>query len=207
MAVNSYSAPAAGNAQSPIGANNCPGLRHAFTMEGTTVEATGPATASASASLVLGIVGIPASCTIILPILAIIFGGIGYAQVSSNDAARRGKGLAIAGNHLRAGGVHAGPAVPYELKRADMRSFIQHIPRTEARAACISLGVGIAILIIKFTAYFITQSAAIFSDAVESIANVLASSVALYALSVAHRPADLEHPWGHGQDRVPVRVV
>ncbi len=80
-----------------------------------------------------------------------------------------------------------------------MRAFFHHIPSTEARAACISLGVGIAILIIKFIAYFLTQSTAIFSDAVESIANVLASGVALYALSVAHRPADEEHPWGHGK--------
>lgn len=63
----------------------------------------------------------------------------------------------------------------------------------------ISLGVGISLLIIKFTAYFITKSSAIYSDAVESIANVLGSSVALYALMVAHRPADKEHPWGHGK--------
>jgi cation diffusion facilitator family transporter len=34
---------------------------------------------------------------------------------------------------------------------------------------------------------------------VESIANVLGSAVALYALIVAHRPADVDHPWGHGK--------
>ena len=51
----------------------------------------------------------------------------------------------------------------------------------------------------KYAAYFMTQSAAIFSDATESIANVLASAVAIYALVVAHRPADSEHPYGHGK--------
>ncbi|MGA2498040.1 MAG: DUF4190 domain-containing protein [Tepidisphaeraceae bacterium] len=85
------------NSQSPINTNNCRACGMPFTMEGTTVEATGTSNGFCVASLVLGIVGIPASCTIILPILAIIFGGIGYAQVSSNSAARGGKGLAIAG--------------------------------------------------------------------------------------------------------------
>jgi phage FluMu protein Com len=85
------------NAQSPIGANNCRACGMPFTMEGTTVEAAGNSNGFCVASLVLGIVGIPASCSIILPILAIVFGGIGYAQVSSNDAVRGGKGLAIAG--------------------------------------------------------------------------------------------------------------
>jgi cation diffusion facilitator family transporter len=59
--------------------------------------------------------------------------------------------------------------------------------------------VGITLLIVKFTAYFITESTAIYSDAVESIANVLGSAFAFYALSVAHRPADKDHPWGHGK--------
>ena len=85
------------NSQSPINTNNCRTCGMPFTMEGTTVEATGTSNGFCVASLVLGIVGIPASCTVILPILAIIFGGIGYAQVSSNSASRGGKGLAIAG--------------------------------------------------------------------------------------------------------------
>jgi cation diffusion facilitator family transporter len=80
-----------------------------------------------------------------------------------------------------------------------MRPLVPHIPRPEAAAAIISLSVGITLLIIKFAAYFITESTAIYSDAVESIANVVASAVAFYALVVAHRPADTGHPWGHGK--------
>jgi cation diffusion facilitator family transporter len=80
-----------------------------------------------------------------------------------------------------------------------MRALIKNIPRPEAVAAMISLSVGVTLLIVKFTAYFITESTAIYSDAVESIANVLGSSAALFALAVAHRPADEEHPWGHGK--------
>lgn len=80
-----------------------------------------------------------------------------------------------------------------------MFGALRHIPKIEARAALLSLFMGIAILATKYIAYFLTQSAAIFSDATESIANVLASSVALYSLIVAHRPADKLHPYGHGK--------
>lgn len=80
-----------------------------------------------------------------------------------------------------------------------MWSRLRHIPPIEARAATLSVSIGIVLLVIKFIAYFLTGSAAIFSDAMESIVNVLASGFALFALSVAHSPADAEHPYGHGK--------
>jgi DNA-directed RNA polymerase subunit RPC12/RpoP len=83
--------------RSPISANNCKACGMPFTMEGTTVEASGASNGFCVASLVLGIIGIPAHCTVILPILAVIFGGIGYAQVSRNEGEGGGKGMAIAG--------------------------------------------------------------------------------------------------------------
>lgn len=52
---------------------------------------------------------------------------------------------------------------------------------------------------VKFVAYAITGSAAVFSDALESIVNVLAGAFALYAVVLAHRPADTDHPYGHGK--------
>jgi cation diffusion facilitator family transporter len=80
-----------------------------------------------------------------------------------------------------------------------MIAWLKRVPRSEAAAAMVSLVVGIALLTIKFIAYFLTGSAAIFSDALESIVNVAASSVAMYALVVAHSPADTDHPYGHGK--------
>jgi cation diffusion facilitator family transporter len=71
--------------------------------------------------------------------------------------------------------------------------------RAEQRAAVISLVVGVILLATKFIAYLLTGSAAIFSDAMESIVNVLASGFALYAIVLAHRPADESHPYGHGK--------
>jgi len=67
------------------------------------------------------------------------------------------------------------------------------------RAALCSLIVGVVILIIKFIAYTITGSAAILSDAAESIVNVVTASFALYSVRVAAMPADECHPYGHGK--------
>jgi hypothetical protein len=82
---------------SPITANNCKSCGMPFTMEGTTLEASGASNGFCVASLVLGIIGIPAFCTFVTPILAIIFGAIGLSQVSKADVQAGGKGMAIAG--------------------------------------------------------------------------------------------------------------
>jgi DNA-directed RNA polymerase subunit RPC12/RpoP len=82
---------------SPITANNCKSCGMPFTMEGTTIEATGTSNGFCVASLVLGIIGL-IPCTFLIPtILAIIFGIIGYNQVTKGGNEGRGKGMAIAG--------------------------------------------------------------------------------------------------------------
>jgi cation diffusion facilitator family transporter len=63
----------------------------------------------------------------------------------------------------------------------------------------IVVSVSAILLIIKFTAYFITNSVAIFTDAVESIVNVIAGCIGLYALYLSAKPADKSHPFGHGK--------
>jgi DNA-directed RNA polymerase subunit RPC12/RpoP len=82
---------------SPITSNNCKSCGMPFTMEGTTLEASGTSNGYCVASLVLGIIGLPASCAVIPPVLAIIFGIIGYNQVSRSGVEGGGKGMAIAG--------------------------------------------------------------------------------------------------------------
>src|SRR3954470_6438481 len=69
----------------------------------------------------------------------------------------------------------------------------------ERRAAVLSVVVSGVLLAIKFTAYWFTGSAAIFSDAMESIANVLAGGFASYWVILAHGPADEKLPYGHGK--------
>lgn len=84
-------------AMSPVTANNCKSCGMPFTMEGTTLEASGTSNGFCVASLVLGIIGLPASCAVIPPVLAIIFGIIGYNQVTKSGVEGGGRGMAIAG--------------------------------------------------------------------------------------------------------------
>jgi cation diffusion facilitator family transporter len=55
------------------------------------------------------------------------------------------------------------------------------------------------ILLVKFSAWLITGSVAIFTDALESIVNVAAGIIGLYALYLSTKPKDFDHPYGHGR--------
>ena len=50
---------------------------------------------------------------------------------------------------------------------------------------------------LKFAAWYLTASVALYSDAMESIVNVIASFAAFWAVQVSHKPADLDHQHGH----------
>ena len=65
------------------------------------------------------------------------------------------------------------------------------------RVAAASIGVGLVVLGIKYVAYRITGSVALFSDALESIVNVLTAIAALIAIRVGRHPPDRHHQFGH----------
>jgi cation diffusion facilitator family transporter len=65
------------------------------------------------------------------------------------------------------------------------------------RFALGSLAAGCLVLALKAVAWWVTGSAALYSDALESTVNVAASLVAWVALRFAARPADANHPYGH----------
>ena len=71
--------------------------------------------------------------------------------------------------------------------------------RVRLRAGLLSLVVAIAMLAAKYQAYRMTASTAVLSDALESIVNVVAAVFALGGLIFAGRPADRNHPYGHGK--------
>jgi cation diffusion facilitator family transporter len=70
------------------------------------------------------------------------------------------------------------------------------------RMAYLSLAGAILVLLLKFAAYFVTGSVALLSDAGESIVNVVAALIVLIAMRIALRPADYQHPYGHGKAEV-----
>lgn len=57
----------------------------------------------------------------------------------------------------------------------------------------------IVLLTIKFIGYKLTNSQAVFSDAMESIVNVVAAAVAIFVVWYSRQPADQDHPYGHGK--------
>ncbi len=73
-----------------------------------------------------------------------------------------------------------------------------HHLKLRKKAAYISLGVGVSMLIVKMGAYILTGSVAIFSDAAESVVHIAATSMALFSIILSAKPADDSHPYGHG---------
>jgi cation diffusion facilitator family transporter len=67
------------------------------------------------------------------------------------------------------------------------------------RFAWISIGAAILTLALKAVAYWITGSIGLLSDAVESVVNLVGGVVALWMLTVAAKPADEDHAYGHGK--------
>lgn len=59
--------------------------------------------------------------------------------------------------------------------------------------------IGVLLFFGKLVAWRITNSDAIFSDAMESIVNIIAAFMGLYSLYLASKPKDADHPYGHGK--------
>ena len=59
--------------------------------------------------------------------------------------------------------------------------------------------ISIVLFIIKIIAWYITNSVAILTDALESIVNVVAGLIGVYSLYVSAKPRDIDHPYGHGK--------
>jgi cation diffusion facilitator family transporter len=64
-------------------------------------------------------------------------------------------------------------------------------------AAIASIAVAALVLGLKYLAYWVTGSVALYSDALESIVNLITALVALYAIHVSAQPADRRHQFGH----------
>jgi cation diffusion facilitator family transporter len=60
-------------------------------------------------------------------------------------------------------------------------------------------GLSVVLLVVKLVAFYITNSVAILTDALEGIVNVVAGFLGLYSLYVSAKPRDADHPYGHGK--------
>jgi cation diffusion facilitator family transporter len=78
-----------------------------------------------------------------------------------------------------------------------MTATRQHAADRLRLAAVASIAVAAAVMGLKFLAYWRTGSVALYSDALESIVNVITAAIALYTIHVALQPADRRHQFGH----------
>lgn len=67
------------------------------------------------------------------------------------------------------------------------------------RYAWLSIAAALVTIALKTTAWWLTGSVGLLSDAAESVVNLVAAVVALVALTVAARPADDNHHFGHSK--------
>ena len=72
-------------------------------------------------------------------------------------------------------------------------------PGDLTRFAWLSIGAALLTIALKTTAWLVTGSVGLLSDAAESLVNLVAAIVALVALRVAARPADRNHHFGHSK--------
>jgi cation diffusion facilitator family transporter len=80
-----------------------------------------------------------------------------------------------------------------------MPQFHKSLPKA-TRIQTLAIGsivVAVAVMAIKYVAYLKTGSVALYSDALESIVNVITAIAALTAIRVGIRPPDAQHPFGH----------
>lgn len=68
---------------------------------------------------------------------------------------------------------------------------------TVRNMALLSIAASIVTLALKFGAWFLTGSVSLFSDAAESLVNLTAGLMAFWMLTIAARPADAGHAYGH----------
>ena len=107
----------------------------------------------------------------------------------------------------------AGPMVLYDAAGGLLAGYRRLAPeevRTEAAAspapeapltryAWLSILAALVTIVLKTAAYLATGSVALLSDAAESVVNLLGAGSALIVLTLAARPADENHPFGHGK--------
>ena len=95
--------------------------------------------------------------------------------------------------------LHAGIpcAEPARREQDDDRRLFQLNEALHRRAMQASVAVGVLMFAGKLTAWIVTSSAAILSDAAESVVHVVAVGFAAFSLRLSQRPANERHPWGY----------
>jgi cation diffusion facilitator family transporter len=90
---------------------------------------------------------------------------------------------------------HSNAQVGFAADRPEGNEYL----KANLRVIVAALAVSVAVTGLKLGGYWITGSAAILSDALESIINVCAAGFATWSTVVSAKPPDEDHPYGHGK--------
>lgn len=85
--------------------------------------------------------------------------------------------------------------MPYQPRQNAKLKSVQDKGLT--KFAWLSIAAAVSTIALKTVAYLVTGSVGLLSDALESVINLVAAIFALWMLTVASRPADDDHPYGH----------
>lgn len=83
-------------------------------------------------------------------------------------------------------------------KRTEHQDLMQN-RASLTRFAWLSIGAAVATITLKSVAYYLTGSVGLLSDAIESLVNLAGAVMALIMLTIAARPADDDHVYGHSK--------
>lgn len=76
---------------------------------------------------------------------------------------------------------------------------VSETQNSKLNAAKYSLVISFIVLALKAIGFKLSGSNAIFSDALETLINILTAGTALWVISYVNKPADEDHPYGHGK--------
>ncbi len=76
---------------------------------------------------------------------------------------------------------------------------LEHSSRVGIRSTLLGMMVNVCLAVIKGVAGVVGNSYALIADAIESAADVVTSFVVLLGVRMAGKPADVNHPYGHGK--------
>lgn len=74
-----------------------------------------------------------------------------------------------------------------------------HIAKENFKIQTYILSIGMLLFVLKFSAWYLTKSIAVLSDALEGVVNIITGILGLYALYLSTMPSDKNHPYGHGK--------